>query len=159
MRGKLFIYAIIAFFALPSFSYAQVKNPAMASDFKLADLNNKFHELREYKNKENVLLFFWTTWCPFCRKEVKKLSLLYKGLKSDGVELLAIDAGEPYDRIKRFVKANDIKFEVLLDQDSSVSDSYGIMGVPTFFLIDKQGSIVFEDNDFPEKYKAILPKD
>ena len=161
MVKKIFFIALILWSA-QSLLFAnealQPKTDILAKDFTLLDLENKEASLSNLKGR-SIVLFFWTTWCPFCRKELKELNGMYADLKRDGIELLAIDIGESLDKVANFVKTNKFVFRVLLDKDMAVAESYGILGVPTYVLIDKKGHVVFEDHYFPQKeYKALVLK-
>jgi len=123
----------------------------------LPDIYQDTYTLSSYKNKQPVLLLFWTTWCPFCRKELKVLNGLHAGLVVDGLVVLSIDAGEASDYVEDFVRDYNLAYRVLLDRDNRVAGSYEIMGVPTYILINKQGEIVFQDSYFPYKeYKDLV---
>jgi peroxiredoxin len=130
-----------------------------AFDFKLKDLAGNTFTLSTYKDKYPVVLFFWTTWCPFCRQGLKKLNDNYAELKKEGWQILAIDVGEPLYRVDNFVKNYFLNFDVLLDKDTLVAGAYNILGVPTYVLVDKKGYVVFQDNYFPyEAYKRLISK-
>ena len=123
---------------------------AYAPDFRLKDLADKEVALSDYKGKENVILFFWASWCPYCRAELKVLNNEYASLKKPSVELLAINVGEPKYKVSNFEESRKLIFRVLLDQDSQVADSYGLMGVPTYFVVNKSGQIIFSGNHYPK---------
>jgi len=158
-RLLLCIIVIAAVISSVSFAQARSSNAFVALDFKLSGLDQKTYSLSEYKGKSDVLLFFWTTWCPFCRGEIRRLSARSSEMAKDGIVVLAINVGEPRGKVERYINAHSIKLPVLLDEDTMLSDIYGIMGVPTFLLVDKNGMVVFSDNRFPDNYKGILPKD
>ena len=147
-----------------SVSCAQASEPAdrsknIAMDFKLQDLNQNTFTLSSYKDKQAVILFFWTTWCPLCRNELRMLKGIYPELKKENLQLLAIDVGEPAYIVDKVVKENALNFTVLLDRDTTLAWSYGIFGVPTYFIVDKGGFIVFKDHYFPkERYKELISK-
>ncbi len=155
---KVFLAALIL--AAPLFLAV---NPALsknskrfAADFTLPDLADKPVTLSSYKNKQPVLLIFWTTWCPYCRKELKLTDEKYKELTKEGLVVLAVNIGEPVSRINSFIKINKLTCPVVMDKDGSVSSSYGVLGIPSYILIDKKGYIRFQEHHFPEKeYKAL----
>jgi peroxiredoxin len=131
----------------------------LAPDFKLLDLNNNTITLSAYRDKQPVLLFFWTTWCPFCRKELKTLNDRYPQLVKEGWELLSIDVGEPAYKVDNAIKRYSLNFKVLLDKDTTVAGSYNILGVPTYVIINKKGHVVFKDHYFPQDtYKYLILK-
>lgn len=130
-------------------------NPA--PDFQLSDIKNNVVSLSSYRNKQPVLLLFWTTWCPYCRKELRLLNQLYPQLEKDGLEVLAIDIGEAKYKVENFIASYGLVFKVLLDKDNSVAESYELMGVPTYVLINKKQEVVFQANSFPQdEYKELI---
>ncbi len=158
---RTFLLTVVLFLSLSAVAMAQDVPSAekrIAPDFKLEDINQNSYSLNSYRQKQPVLLFFWTTWCPFCQKELAALKDTYPVLTSDGVEVLTIDVGESVDTVNRRLKKVNPAFKVLLDEDSEVSSSFQVLGVPTFILVDKKGAIIFQDNFFPKDYKELIKK-
>ena len=157
MRKGIAALLVLAFMFLSvPFAHAKDGGDRVAGNFKLLSLSNKEYSLSSYKGKQPVLLFFWTTWCPFCQAEIKKISGKTQELAGAGIEMITINIGEPKDRVMRFLIDHKINLIALLDEDTAVSNSYGVLGVPTFFLVDKEGKIIFEGNNFPENYKSLV---
>lgn len=166
-KGRMNIgykFSIIAFSMFTFLSFSQflsaaqplpAKTDKLAPDFKLMDLKGKEVSLSDFKGKP-LILFFWTTWCPFCREEFPVLIDSYNDVKKKGVDILAIDIGEPKERVEKFTVNLDIPFPILLDSASTVAYAYDLLGVPTFILIDSQGKIKFHGNDFPSNYTSLL---
>jgi len=167
---KKYIISFLTVFVLVSAGYTAEIRPAankeetkeelkLAANFKLQDIYKNEYTLSSYKDKQSVLLFFFTTWCPFCRKELSKLNDRYLELARYGFELFAINVGEPIEKVDKFAKSYSLAFKILLDKDTSVAQAYEILGVPTYILIDKKGRIVSTGNTFPEReYKELIPK-
>lgn len=146
----VFIIAAILSISCMQPAQSQDAKRNIAVDFQLQDLNSNTYSLSSYRNNKAVVLFFWTTWCPYCRKELKALNVKYSQLMDAGYELLAISVGENQGKVSSFTKSFNLNFKVLLDKDSRVAYSYGILGVPTFIFINKSGEVVFSGNHFPE---------
>lgn len=126
-------------------------------DFSLKDLDGNKITLSHFRNKKPVLLFFWTSWCFFCRGELNNLNRIYPQLQSEDIEVLAINIQESKAKVERFLRRSPVAFKVLLDSDAEVAYSYALIGVPTFVLVNKRGEIVFQDNLFPQNtYKQFL---
>jgi len=160
MRIRLALAIMACVFLSVSCVVAQEKKVVSAPDFELQDIHQDMVKFSDYKGERPVLLFFWTTWCPFCAKELTILRDRYAGLVKDGVEAIAIDVGEDADTVINFTNSYYLPYRVLMDKDSSVSRSYGIAGVPTYILIDKNGDIIFQDNYFPQaEYKKLIGKE
>jgi peroxiredoxin len=136
----------------------RTETPEIATNFTLLDLENKEFSLSDFKGKP-VILFFWTTWCPYCRGELKQLNTMHAQFLRDGVELVAINIEEPAAKVQRFMGSYPFSYRVLLDTDAKVAGAFGVLGVPTYILINKEGCIVFNSNYFPQKeYNDLILK-
>lgn len=127
-------------------------NAIMAPDFTLARLDGSWFKLSDMKGKV-VLLNFWGTWCPPCRKEIPDFIKLMDKHNSEGLEIVGVTltSGSP-EKIQSFVDANKMNYTLLTDIDNNetqmVTARYGqatgerINGIPTTFIIDRDGYIV-----------------
>ena len=128
-----------------------------APDFELQDLNQKTYMRSDYRDKQAVALFFWTTWCPHCRRELAVLNQRYAEVSVAGLELLSINVGEADYKVANAVEKYNLTVSTLLDRDSYASNSFGIFGIPTYILINKKGKVVFQNNYFPQNnYKELI---
>ena len=89
------------------------------------------------------ILYFWADWCPRCEDDFRLMEKLYQRLQTEphAPRFLAIDVGQSEEHVQNFVKRMKISFPVYMDHDGKVARSYGVKGLPTYFLIDGQGSI------------------
>lgn len=161
MKKLFFVFILVALGSWYFLAYGLARQDFVigkqAADFRLQDLNHEIIQLADFKAKEQPLLvFFWTTWCPFCQKEIRILSDYYGTLAKAGVDVLAVNVGESYSKVNSFLRGFNLPFRVLLDKDSKVAESYFIRGVPTYVLMNKRGDIVFLDNKFPTEFKELL---
>jgi peroxiredoxin len=117
------------------------ENQELAPDFALKNLKGHKVRLTDFGGKV-VLLNFWATWCPPCRVEIPHLKELYAKYQDKGLEVIGISldlAGE--EVVKIFVERNQISYSILLGDERIAVDYGGILGIPTSFLIDRQGKI------------------
>ncbi|MDP4198825.1 MAG: TlpA disulfide reductase family protein [Bacteroidota bacterium] len=117
--------------------------PRPAPDFELKDLDGNVHHLSDYRGKV-VVLNFWATWCPPCRKEIPDFIELQKQLAPQGVQFLGIaldDEGLP--KVKPWVASHGFSYPILLpDAAGKVVASYGEMSsIPVTYFIDRKGVI------------------
>jgi peroxiredoxin len=130
----LFLGNAVSLEALP-----QVGKPA--PDFALTDMDGKKVTLSGYKGKV-IVLNFWATFCGPCKEEMPSLNNLFLALKKDGLIVVAISTDDSEKPVQSFIKAKSIAFPVLIDKDQQVFfDRYGILGLPTTFIIDREGII------------------
>ena len=138
---KLFnILALLILFSVSA--KAQVKEGENAPNFTLKNLDGKEISLNQFRGK-HVLINFWATWCGPCKIEMPSLEALYERFKDRNFVLLAI-SNDMFGAniVKPFVKAHNINFPVLLDQRLKVSNTFGVVSLPTTFMIDPQGKII-----------------
>ena len=115
-----------------------------APDFALADMDGEQHRLADYRGKV-ILVNFWATWCPPCCREMPALEALYLKYRKQGLVVLAINQWEDADHVFAYMGQLNVfpTFPVLFDPESRVSADYGVQGLPTSFLIDRQGKLVY----------------
>jgi peroxiredoxin len=119
----------------------------MAPDFTLQDMDDETYTLSSYRGKV-VMLNFWATWCPPCRREMPSLERLYSRLKERGFMVIAVNQFEDPDIVFEFTGRLSLEptFPILFDRDSTVAEQFGVKGLPTTYLLDKDGRI---------RYRAI----
>lgn len=118
------------------------KKPIEATAFTLNTLDGKRVSLKDFKGKA-VFLNFWATWCPPCTIEMPSIEALHKRFKDKGLIVVAINSEEGVKKVNSFIKKKGYTFLVLLDTDGRVtSDFYRAIGLPTTYLIDRQGMVV-----------------
>jgi thiol-disulfide isomerase/thioredoxin len=105
--------------------------------FSLKDLNGQEVSLAQFKGKV-VMLDFWATWCGPCRATMPEIEKLQQEHPND-FTLLAVNLGEPADRVLPYVRSQNIQSRVLLDVDENVGRDYGITSIPMQAVIDKEG--------------------
>ena len=132
-----------------------------AFDFNFQDLNGQIWSLDKVRGKV-VLLRFWADWCPYCRYEMPIIDKYYRKLKKEGFLVLAVNVKQSPEVALAFTAQLDISFPVPLDPDGKIAKRYGVYGIPTNFLIDREGTIreilvgeVFKE----EKFMRDLLKD
>ena len=93
-----------------------------------------------------VLVNFWATWCPPCRKELPDLEALYQRFGSRGFVILAI-SDEEAGKVKPFVADQKLTYPVLLDPGRKVNELFQVEGIPKSFVYDRAGKLVAESID------------
>ena len=138
------------------FSFEDPLQDKPAPDFTLKTLNGKEINLAKYREGGPAIVFFWATWCPHCREQLKDLNVHGSEIEKKGIKLILVDLGEDARQVGAHMKKHNMQYDVLLDTDSAVADKYGIVGVPTFYLIDKTGVVKLIDHAMPENYAEVL---
>jgi len=131
------------FLASPSIQVgAQAERGAVAPDFALPGLDGAAFRLSDYRGKV-VLLNFWATWCPPCRAEMPSMEKLYQVYRDRGLVILAVSGDRGGKAVvESFVQERGVTFPILLDPANEVFAQYGVRGLPTSYLLDRQGRVV-----------------
>lgn len=134
----------------PQFAAAMAKLEAddvkrQSADFTLVDLRGKSWHLRDLRGKV-VLVNFWATWCPPCRKEMPDLQALYDKYRDQGFLVLAI-SDEETAKVSPFIAERKIGYPVLLDPGRKVNDRFVVEGIPKSFVYDRSGKLVAQSID------------
>ncbi|MGD2279165.1 MAG: TlpA disulfide reductase family protein, partial [Candidatus Omnitrophota bacterium] len=110
-----------------------------------------------------VILDFWATWCPPCTAEIPHFVELYKEYRERGLEIVgvALDRGGA-STVKPFAERNGMNYTVVIGDQRITADYGGIRGIPTTFVVDRQGRIAQkfvgyrEKEVFEEAIKSLL---
>lgn len=168
---KIFTFIIVTLLSFNSFAAREqpklgfqlnpLSKPVEAPSFKLEDMDEYEYDFSEYRGQV-VLLNFWATWCPPCRREMPSMERIYQKYQDKNFTVLAINQMEDGDSIFAFTGTLTPQptFNILLDNKSTVSQSYDVRGLPTTYLIDKKGRVRYRavggrEFDHPEVEKII----
>ena len=116
------------------------------ANFTLTDLQGKSWTLKDLKGKV-VLVNFWATWCPPCRKEMPDLEALYNRYKDQGFVILALSEDEETNKVAPFIAEHKISYPILLDPGQKVNNLFQVEGIPKSFVYNREGKLVAQSID------------
>jgi thiol-disulfide isomerase/thioredoxin len=128
-----------------------------AIPFALKDLNGREVSLASMSGKV-VVLDIWATWCPPCVEELPKLAAVAARYADQGVEFHAINLGDPPEVVRAFVQQQKLNTSVLLDEESTVGQSYNAQYIPLTVVIGRDGRILAHSNLAPDEAEQQLTK-
>ena len=119
----------------------QDSNKQFPPNFTLKDLEGNKITLPDYRGKKAVVIDFWASWCPNCRRDMPVMQRLYEKF-GDQVEVIAVNLQESSRTVEKFVNLEGFTFLVLLDPAGSASRAYGVNYTNFHVLIDKDGYLL-----------------
>ena len=135
----------------PNYVPAAQKGTTLAPDFTLPTSDGKTLKLSDLKGKV-VIVDFWATWCPPCRKGIPDLIDLKKKYGSKGFEIVGVSLDtDTKGDVVPFIKDKGMNYPVVYGNSIVAQDYGGVRAIPTSFIIDKKGKIV-------ASYEGLTPK-
>jgi thiol-disulfide isomerase/thioredoxin len=104
----------------------------------LSDLSGKSAVIPTDFKGRVLLIHFWASWCPTCRGEMKALESLYGKYGGRGFTPCSIGIGEKRETAVSYLKNMTISYPVFLDTGSSTRKPFGVAGIPTYFVLDRE---------------------
>ena len=147
------VVATVATFTVQEASWAQVADllhelnlttysrPTMPPDFNGRTADGSDLSLASLKGKV-VLLNFWATWCLECRPEMPAFERLHREFSAQGLAVVGINAREETSTIREYAKELGLTFPLISDPTGKINSAYGVIGLPTTFLIGRSGRAV-----------------
>jgi len=111
------------------------------------------------------VLRFWAEWCKYCEGEMKIIDTVRQRHASGGLTILAVNAGQDKDTVTAFMQKLGVGYPAAMDENSKIAKRYGVVGLPTTYLIDGQGvvrgKIIGEADEamFERHVQALLKKE
>jgi peroxiredoxin len=123
------------------------------AEFALKDLTGKTWTFSDLRGKV-VLVNFWATWCPPCRKEMPDLEALYERFAPQGLVILGI-SDEEAAKVEPFIRERKVTFPILLDPGRKVNEAFIVEGIPKSFIYDRDGKLVAQSIDMRTKKQFL----
>lgn len=107
--------------------------------FMALDIEGNFHTSEQYKGKP-LILNFWGTWCPPCRRELPDLKKIYTEYKSQGLEIIGLAVNDTPEKVKKFAEQSGLDWVMLIaNRESAIAYQIGT-GIPVTIFLDKEGN-------------------
>ena len=167
MKGTMKVIMLIifaTFFFSPSTVQSQffyMENEDIGKpvkDFTLKIVNGEETSLKEYRDGKKAIIFFWATWCPHCRVQLGNLNKDLIAIEKKKIKIVLVDVGESEAIVSKYMEKNKIHLDVFLDEQSEVSDKYGLIGVPTFYYVGEDGNVIDVQHSLVDDFDKIFTK-
>lgn len=175
-KKRLWVLFLMLFLVLAIGSLAQAQKSAgsatlqvlspmpekpQAPEFTLKDTNGKEHSLAAYRGKV-VVVNFWAVWCLPCRKEMPSMQRAWEKVRDQEVVMLAVNWGDNLESIGKFTDSlPPMDFPLLVGGDEAMTQAWSVRGLPTTYVINPEGQMVYKlvgetEWDKPELLDKVL---
>ena len=109
-----------------------------------------------------VMLDFWSSWCPPCRKEAPALAQVYREYQDRNVEFVGLAIWDRQGKVDDYVQEFGVSYPNLIDDKGQIAIDYGVRGIPEKFFIDADGNLVrkfvgpMDEDDLRTALDALL---
>ena len=122
-----------------------VKPGTAAPDFKMKTPDGKNFQFSKFAKGKTVVLDFWASWCPDCRKDAPEVVRLYEKYRQYGVEFIGISMDTDVEAWKKAIEKYDIKYSQVSElkkfKDTDIAKAYGVKWIPSMVVIGPDGQV------------------
>jgi len=109
-------------------------------------VDGEYAKLSDFYSEGPLIIDFWTTWWTYCERQLGYLNELNTAFQNVGLQVLAVNVNKPntINQVRPYIKKRKYKFNVSVDPSSKLAKRFKVLGFPTFFLVDKNGTIIYK---------------
>lgn len=122
-------------------SAPKLNTGAAAPGFSATRLDGTAVRFPEDFRGKPIIVRFWADWCRYCEGEMQAIERVYQRRRGQGLQVLAVNAGQDKETVAAFVKKIGISYPALLDEPSAIARQYGVTGLPTTYFVGADGLI------------------
>ncbi len=147
MRALLFSL-IFSLSTLFTDAASAVSEGDLAPDFTLPTLNGQDSKSLSASHGKIRYLDFWASWCIACRVSIPEMIVMQQELGEERLKIIAISVDEWIDDATRFLSRYSINYDNLSDPQGEIAEAYGLLAMPTSFVIDPEGRVTLVHQGF-----------
>lgn len=141
MFRYLILLLIAPLFAACDGGAPRLNTGAAAPAFSAARLDGSTVSFPDDFRGKPVVIRFWADWCRYCEGEMKAIDRVYQNRRAQGLQVLAVNAGQDKETVTAFIKKIGVSYPALLDEESAIARQYGVVGLPTTYFVGADGII------------------
>ncbi|TPV62234.1 TlpA family protein disulfide reductase [Aestuariibacter sp. GS-14] len=145
---------------LPFASSAQQANLAgevLAPDLTFHAADGETFSLQQRWEKKPVLLYFWATWCPYCKKATPNVTALHHDF-GDSIDVLGINVAinDTQEKMHAYLHDYGVDFPVMFDAQAELTSEFMVTGTPVFVVLSQRGEILYRSHRYPAGIESVL---
>mgnify|MGYP005830844415 CR=1 FL=1 len=148
---NLLIRSFIVIFLITFNVDAKAENNVLSKE----ETKAVFAELLASHKGKIIYLDFWASWCSPCRRSFPWLNDLTEEYSKDKFVVLSVNVDNEREFAEAFLKETPAKFDIFYDPKGTIARQYKIKGMPSSYIIDREGNILSSHVGFTEKKKHL----
>jgi len=132
-----------------------IEKGSIAPDFTARTVDGNELTLSSVAGGKKVVLIFWASWCPHCRKEAPRVEQFYQKNK-DAIAVIGVNVREDKETAAAFVKKENLSYPVVLDPDNTIARSYGVQGIPAIVSLANDRTVEYYGYSIDEAQQAVV---
>ncbi len=139
MKHRRYLFLLLMVLAVSGFAASQDPAPRFSAKTMTGE---KFNN--DSLKGQVVLLQFWTTWCPYCRREQPLVDAIDREFRDKGLVVLAVDVNESKKTVRKYLEQNPRECRIVLTEDTNLAAMYAANSYPIYVVIDRDGNVAGE---------------
>jgi peroxiredoxin len=133
--------------------------------FEASTLDGQRIHSEDLSGRHQLLLVFWSTWCPFCESAIPQLNEIHDRYAASSLVFLAVNPGvrDSLRKIERYRDKYSMNYPIVFDEGAVIAKNFAVRGVPTVIIADRRGVIRYRNtgihNDLAARVEAVLKQD
>ena len=150
----------------PFSSYAQQANiasealaPDLTPNLTFNSVNGETFSLQQRWEQKPVLLYFWATWCPYCKKATPAVTALHNDY-GDSIDVLGVNVAinDTQEKMHAYLHDYAMDFPVMFDESAELTSEFLVNGTPVFVVLSQHGEILYRSHRYPAGIEAVLSR-
>ena len=158
MKFSVLTIILLALLTATDAAAASLRIGSMAPGAVISALSGAQVRIPEDLKGKVVILHFWQVGCSSCKLEMPAMEDLYGKYRGKGLEILAVNVGQPKERVKAFAAELKISYPLLIDPNEKNAGLFGVTDVPRTYVIDRGGVVRYRilGSAAPETLKKLI---
>lgn len=136
---------------------ADLAGGMLSPDLTFNAVNGDTFSLQQRWEQKPVLLYFWATWCPYCKKATPAVTALYNDY-GDSIDVLGINVAinDSQEKMHAYLHDYNMNFPVMFDESAELTSEFLVNGTPVFVVLSQHGEILYRSHRYPAGIETVL---